>query len=500
MIKKLGLAFTLLAIAVSCSTQPKKPTAWRPTPVKAGDRHPTSMAHYSAPSDPITIQTIREIDAALIVDRTETMKQKVDARLSQILNRTAIGYDLMQKFDADLDKAIAANPGTEFDLSQNKNYLKLQLARHAIDEVEQRMADVYAHLWKVALGIDGIFKNMPTHRVMATRQRAREMVEYVHSRVNEIGADARVIALIRSKAKYMDIATALQTDIPAEGSTNEMPGQLRSAYENLIYLVNVLNAREVDAQTIDNTLFMKIVTIANDVGMANLLNQVDRLPQSVLKKSRSPQATWANYTGRSFPANKWVLTFDDGPHASHTMGIANALKAQGVKGEYFWLSKLVPGNAAIVSKIVAAGHGINSHSKNHADLTKLSKANVTDQVVGSKDIITRVVRENGDANYTMKNFRCPYGACYAPKSSLVQGIIADAGLNHIYWTVDSLDWQDKNTTSVYNRVLKEMKAAGRGIVLFHDIHPRAENVLPLLFKSDYVKSNGVQFVKLSEVL
>jgi peptidoglycan/xylan/chitin deacetylase (PgdA/CDA1 family) len=50
-------------------------------------------------------------------------------------------------------------------------------------------------------------------------------------------------------------------------------------------------------------------------------------------------------------------------------------------------------------------------------------------------------------------------------------MIAAQGMVHVFWNVDSLDWQDKNPPKIINRVNMQMNARGRGVVLFHDIHP-----------------------------
>ena len=52
-------------------------------------------------------------------------------------------------------------------------------------------------------------------------------------------------------------------------------------------------------------------------------------------------------------------------------------------------------------------------------------------------------------------------------------MISDLGMIHVFWNVDTLDWQDKDPDSVVARAQKQMKAAGHGVILFHDIHPQS---------------------------
>jgi peptidoglycan/xylan/chitin deacetylase (PgdA/CDA1 family) len=64
------------------------------------------------------------------------------------------------------------------------------------------------------------------------------------------------------------------------------------------------------------------------------------------------------------------------------------------------------------------------------------------------------------------------------------------------WDSDSRDWQNKNPEMILYRV---MKSAGPGsIVLFHDIHPGAGQMLPTLLKA--FKSQGYRFVTISELI
>jgi uncharacterized caspase-like protein len=84
-------------------------------------------------------------------------------------------------------------------------------------------------------------------------------------------------------------------------------------------------------------------------------------------------------------------------------------------------------------------------------------------------------------------FRPPYGARN-------QGILQEAktdNLKTMIWNVDSLDWADPVPNSVAKRVLDEVEQAGRGIILFHDVHHRAIEVLPALIET--LQKDGYRF-------
>jgi peptidoglycan/xylan/chitin deacetylase (PgdA/CDA1 family) len=75
-------------------------------------------------------------------------------------------------------------------------------------------------------------------------------------------------------------------------------------------------------------------------------------------------------------------------------------------------------------------------------------------------------------------FRPPYSAC---NDAILEGVQAEH-LKSMIWNIDSLDWADPLPTSIYQRVLGEVERHGRRIILFHDIHRGALQILPQLIE------------------
>ena len=67
--------------------------------------------------------------------------------------------------------------------------------------------------------------------------------------------------------------------------------------------------------------------------------------------------------------------------------------------------------------------------------------------------------------------------------------IANAGMVHVFWNVDTLDWQDKNPQSILARTLKQMSAYKGGVILFHDIHSQSVIASNLLMA--HMKKSGI---------
>jgi peptidoglycan/xylan/chitin deacetylase (PgdA/CDA1 family) len=173
-----------------------------------------------------------------------------------------------------------------------------------------------------------------------------------------------------------------------------------------------------------------------------------------------------NLTGNSFKAGRWALTYDDGPSAKHTSKILDNLEERGMKATFFWLSQLTPNYPTMINRAKDLGMALANHSHSHANLPKLGPQGLNREIVQSTATHTRVY------GHAPVAFRCPYGAC-GGNGSNIRTLIANQNNVHIFWNIDSLDWQDKNAQSIYNRVTKAMGVAKKGIILFHDIHPQS---------------------------
>jgi peptidoglycan/xylan/chitin deacetylase (PgdA/CDA1 family) len=165
-------------------------------------------------------------------------------------------------------------------------------------------------------------------------------------------------------------------------------------------------------------------------------------------------AGWQNGSGPVV-----TLTFDDGPSKTFTPQLLRVLAKQGVKAAFFVLGqRLQDGGVPIMKSAFNAGHQIGNHSFNHPLLTKLSEAEIADQLKKTHDLIA-------DCASPKKYFRPPYGATNAH----VKAVAMRGGYTTILWDDDTLDWQDRDPSWMATG-LRLIKARGRTIVLNHDIH------------------------------
>ncbi len=171
-----------------------------------------------------------------------------------------------------------------------------------------------------------------------------------------------------------------------------------------------------------------------------------------------------NVTGNTFPRDVWSLTFDDGPRAGSTLEVLANLQSYDMKATFFMLTREAKKYVTVAKKLKAAEMEIALHSYTHPQLTKVSAEQLDYEITQAKYDLEDLLEVD------VKLFRLPYGA--GVHVSRVRQKIADNNLVHIFWNVDTLDWQDKNPESVLARVKKQMQISpkGSGVILFHDIH------------------------------
>jgi peptidoglycan/xylan/chitin deacetylase (PgdA/CDA1 family)/uncharacterized caspase-like protein/Flp pilus assembly protein TadD len=175
-------------------------------------------------------------------------------------------------------------------------------------------------------------------------------------------------------------------------------------------------------------------------------------------------------TGLRFADKQVLLTFDDGPSARLTPQVREILARFGVRAVFFEVGRNVAKAADEPRRILASGYAVANHSFTHAFLPKLDPA--------------RLDRELGDTNKALEAatkektvlFRPPYGA----RNDTVLKAATALGMKTVLWNVDSMDWADPVPLSIADRVVAQVEKKKRGIILFHDIHERTLEALPLV--------------------
>src|SRR5215469_6207413 len=209
-------------------------------------------------------------------------------------------------------------------------------------------------------------------------------------------------------------------------------------------------------------------------------------------RGKEPARNSADIYGLELPPKTLLLTFDDGPHPRYTDQILDILKAHNLQAVFFQVGRNIgtlgandaiklTKSAQASYRILAQGSALGNHSYTHPLLPKLTPAKYTDEIASTNTLLKYVLKADPVL------FRPPYGASNAG----IQQVVVSDKMKSMIWNIDSMDWADPVPNSVAQRVLRQVEHEGRGIILFHDIHKRAIEVLPDLIAT--LEKNGYRF-------
>lgn len=267
---------------------------------------------------------------------------------------------------------------------------------------------------------------------------------------------------------------------------------------------------------LDNTAFADFVKANKSlIAIQSDSNKSDLEPGSCFEDTKrfpnqSQTYDWKNrnWVGSTLPDGHFIFTYDDGPHKVFSQEIGDAwINAGLVKPTFFWLSKNIEIYPDVVKKINAQGYIIGSHSDRHADLGNLTKAQspgdfnkvnkhiFADELINldpedfekwknqvlDREIVRAVKQLSLAIEKPVRYFRLPYGS--GTKQSKIGDLFQRIDVDHFFWRVDSLDWQDKNPETIRDRVLTQMSSVKSGIVLFHDVHLQSLEATKLLIQA-----------------
>jgi len=216
-----------------------------------------------------------------------------------------------------------------------------------------------------------------------------------------------------------------------------------------------------------------------------------RIKFRTLEKDLS-QGAYLTHAG--LPHKHVVLTFDDGPHASFTPVVLQALEDYGVRGTFFVVGNNVSRYPGLLRRMGEGGHSIGNHSMTHPCMGSVGscKGKSVSQERAQRELIQAHQLIFRTLGWVDPFVRFPYGAHTNELRAWVQS-------HHtaiFSWNVDSLDWKSgQSEWEVFERTIKQLKNAGeRGILLFHDIHLRTTRMLPYLL--EYLSREGYTVVSL----
>ena len=216
------------------------------------------------------------------------------------------------------------------------------------------------------------------------------------------------------------------------------------------------------------------------------------VPTYVVKK-RVENAAFTAAASRSLPIysvetaeKKLSISFDCAWGVEYTQKLLDIMEKNDVRCTFFAVEFWVEKYPEYASAIVEAGHELGTHSRTHSYMSKLSEAEIKDELQTSCAAIERATGQKPTL------FRAPYG----DYDNLLIDTAKSMGLYTIQWDVDSLDWKNLSATEIAMRVINGAKNGS--IILCHNNGLHTAESLPLIFST--LKNRGYEFVPISELI
>lgn len=183
-------------------------------------------------------------------------------------------------------------------------------------------------------------------------------------------------------------------------------------------------------------------------------------------------------TGYELESGKFILSFDDGPSKNaNTKNITNFLRERNIGAIFFVLDSSLK-NQNIDFKKLYSGFAVGFHGFIHKPHTKKEIWENVPQY--TKNI---VLSGNSKNCY----FRPPQRTMELVES------LKDINCKIMLWNIDSLDWSPKiSADEVLDRIITLSLLYRSGIILFHDIHPKAFKILPKYI--EFINKSGLEII------
>lgn len=180
-----------------------------------------------------------------------------------------------------------------------------------------------------------------------------------------------------------------------------------------------------------------------------------------------------------------AISFDAAWGGDKTEAILDILDQYEVKTTFFLVDIWARRFPELVKEIASRGHEIGNHSTKHPHMSKLSEAQIIEEL--------KVMSDNAQLLTGTRPtlFRPPYG----DYNDRVISVSRAQGYEAVQWSVDSLDWKNRGKDEIVRRATR---VSPGDIVLFHNDSQYIVEALPDVLES--YKTNGYSVVPVSDIL
>ncbi len=179
-----------------------------------------------------------------------------------------------------------------------------------------------------------------------------------------------------------------------------------------------------------------------------------------------------------------ALTFDDGPGYNKSSDkILDTLQKYKAHATFFMVGKNAADHPKNLKRKVALGCELGNHTMFHDHY--------------GKSVTPGDIRKCSEAIYDATGqyptaFRSPGGAT----TDTIKKECKTESMPLYYWSLDTLDWRDRDADTVYNRVMKKVKDGD--IILMHEIYDSTADAVARLVPA--LQKEGYQLVTCEELM
>jgi peptidoglycan/xylan/chitin deacetylase (PgdA/CDA1 family) len=174
------------------------------------------------------------------------------------------------------------------------------------------------------------------------------------------------------------------------------------------------------------------------------------------------------------------LTFDDGPDPDHTPRLLDVLRDLNIPATFFVIGERAARYPEIVRRIADQGHALGHHSYHHREPDGMTSRGLSDEVSRTRALLKSLVGSD------VCLFRPPKGKLTV--ASLWRLWIG--GQTVVLWNTDPKDYAMASADSL-RAYFDNHPLCGGDIVLLHDTHARAAEILPEL--AAQTRARGLSF-------
>ena len=154
-------------------------------------------------------------------------------------------------------------------------------------------------------------------------------------------------------------------------------------------------------------------------------------------------------------ARRLALTFDDGPDATWTPRVLDALGAAGARGTFFLIGERAEREPALVRRIAAEGHEIGNHSWSHRSLWLCGPGATAREIARAHDRLAALT------GAPPRHFRPPWGMVNAAMFLVLRRL----GERCVFWSIQP---EGRRPVAAERQVARVLGRAHPGAIV--DLH------------------------------